>query len=184
MNDLIKRCGQLISTLPNLGPRSARRIAIHLAQNKEQALKLSNYLKQIYNLIKKCSVCNNLSENNICNICSDDTRDQNQICIIEQISDLFAIEQLQQYEGVYHIIETDNAEQLINRINDDQLKECIIATNATIEGQATTHFIQSVLQDYKNVTITSLALGLPMGSNLDYQDSGTISIALTNRKEV
>lgn len=183
---------KLLSLLPNIGPKSARRIAISLAKEKKITEKLIYQLNTLYDNVKSCSICNNLSFQKICDICNDSLRDQNQICIVSDISNLFAIENIGTYEGVFHVLENINIleennyieKELSKRINNDEYQEFILALNPTIEGQATVHYIQSILKQFFNVTISSLSLGIPIGSDLDYLDSGTISIALESRKEL
>jgi len=196
MDGVLKDLSKLLAKLPALGPRSARKIAITLALEKELTQQLIALLNTTHNTIKNCSVCNNLSQEEICYICRDHNRDHNQICIVSEITDLWAIERISQYNGVYHVlggaISTTNEqledvdfEKLEIRVNSsDSIVECIVAMNATIQGQATIHYLQSILKQYKNATISTLALGIPMGAQLDYLDEGTIAMALNSRNEL
>ena len=198
MQGILKDLSKLLGSLPGLGPRSARRIAITLAEQKENTTEiLINLLQELKNKIRHCNICNNLCEGPTCHICSNKSRDQQQICIVSEISDLWAIENVGQYEGVYHILggnlsitnaigpETLHFESLETRLSSDlEPKECIIAMNPTIQGQATVHYIHELLKKYDNITISTLALGLPMGAQLDYLDNGTLAIALSSRKEI
>lgn len=198
MRGILKEIAKIFETLPGLGPRSARRIAITLAQEKDATTQvLIQLLERMQQSIKKCTVCNNLSENDVCYICADSNRDHDQICIVSEIGDLWAIERMGQYEGVYHILggtlsiakavgpDDLDFESLETRLSDSlQHKECIIAMNPTIQGQATIHYVQSILKRYDNITISTLALGIPMGAELDYLDNGTIAMAMASRKEI
>lgn len=198
MHGVLKDLTRLLSSLPGIGPRSARRIAITLAQQKEDtAMILVELLNQMKNTIRKCKMCNNLCQESICYICHNRNRDQNQICIVSEVADLWAIENMGQYDGVYYVlggtlsianaIGPDNLdfETLEYRLTMDmEAKECIIAMNPTIQGQATVHYIHEILKKYDHITISTLALGLPMGAQLDYLDNSTLAMALLSRKEI
>ncbi|WP_342261713.1 recombination mediator RecR [Alphaproteobacteria bacterium endosymbiont of Tiliacea citrago] len=182
---------KLLSLLPSIGPKSARRIAITLAKEKKITTSFIQQLTLINENVKSCKICNNLSFFQHCEICEDSLRDKNQICVVSDISNLWAIENIGVYEGVFHVLESSNIleenqyieNELKKRITDDH-QEFILALNPTIEGQATIHYIKSILKEFHNVTVTSLSLGIPIGSDLDYLDSGTITIALESRKEL
>lgn len=182
---------KLLTLLPSIGPKNARRIAITLAKEPKVTEQIINHLIKIQNNIKNCAICNNLTFNKICNICEDHSRNHDQICIVSDISNLLAIENIHIYDGVFHVLENINIMVQHNYIEDELIKritgepqEFILALNPTIEGQATIHYIQSVLKNYKNIVISSLSLGMPIGSDLDYLDSGTITIAFESRKEI
>lgn len=201
MHGILKDISRILASLPGLGPRSARRIAITLAQQKEDTTQvLIELLNEMKNSIRQCRVCNNLCQDSICHICNNHSRDKNQICIVAEISDLWAIENMGQYDGVYHVL--GGTLSIANAIGPDSLdfhnlqmrledtepniepKECIIAMNPTIQGQATVHYIHEILKKYDHVTISTLALGLPMGAQLDYLDNGTLAMAMASRKEM
>ncbi len=203
MQGILKDIAKILSCLPNIGPRSAAKITIALANEslKKNELNLSekliSSLKKMCNEIKPCKICNNLSEKFECFICEDKTRDSNQICIISDIPTLWAIEKIGQFEGLYHVLgyelSLSNIEdmeksllQLEKRIlqNPDSVKEIIIAMNPTISGQATSSYLQDHLKNYENIVITTLSLGIPMGSQIDYLDSGTIAMAMASRREI
>lgn len=198
MNGVLKDIAKIFASLPGLGPRSARRISITLALQKDDTTKkIITLLQKMQQTIKKCEKCNNLSEETVCYICKDYSRDHNQICIVSEITDLWAIERMGQYEGVYHVLGGElsianaitpddlNFEKLEETImNSQETKECIIAMNPTINGQATVHYIHEILKKYDNIVISTLSLGIPMGSELDYLDTGTIAMALASRKEL
>lgn len=198
MHGVLKDLSKLLGSFPGLGPRSARRVAIMLAQQKEDTTEiLIHLLQELKARVRNCKVCNNLAQNELCNICENKNRDAHQICIVAEVSDLWAIESMGQYEGVYHVLggnlsiansinpDSLNFENLEERVaNDIDPKECIIAMNPTIQGQATVHYIHEMLRKYDHITISTLALGLPMGAQLDYLDNGTIAMALSSRKEI
>ena len=198
MHGILRDLSRILASLPGLGPRSARRIAITLAEQKEDTTEvLIQLLNQMKHTIRKCRICNNLCQDSSCHICSNHSRDKNQICIVAEISDLWAIENMGQYDGVYHVL--GGTLSIANAIGPDSLdfhtlemrlgenmeaKECIIAMNPTIQGQATVHYIHEILKKYDHVTISTLALGLPMGAQLDYLDNGTLAMAMASRKEM
>jgi recombination protein RecR len=187
---------KLISKLPGMGPRIAKRLVLYLANNKEKILlPLIENLKILNEKISNCKICGNLDEGEICHICLDEKRDQSIICVVEEVADLWAIERAGDYHGKYHIlggnlsatsgkkIEDLNINSLIDRVRNNQVKEIIIATSATIDGQTTSYFITDLVKEY-NIKITRLTYGIPVGSELDYLDEGTISIALKTRTQI
>ena len=192
LDDLIK----FFSKLPSLGPRSARRVVLYLLNNKENImLPLLDAMNEGYNKIKHCPICGNLTTNEICNICADETRNKEIICVVENIADLWAIENTMIYKGQYHILggtlsategrgpDDINIEGLVNKIKNAQnIKEVIIATNPTIEGQTTAFYIADILKNF-NLKITKPAYGIPLGSEFNYLDESTLDIAFKNKKE-
>lgn len=197
--NLIENLSKIISKLPGLGPRIAKRIVLNLANNKEKTLlPLIENLQALNDKIHNCEICGNLDEGAICKICSNINRDENLICIVEEVADLWAIERAENYRGRYHIlggnlsaisgktIEDLNLNRLFSRLEKKQdqatTKEIIIATSATIDGQTTAHFLAESLKDF-NVRVTRLTHGIPVGSELDYLDEGTIAIAFKTRSE-
>jgi len=196
----IENLNKIIAKLPSMGPRISKRIILHLASNKNKVLiPLINALKDINQFIDNCKICGNLDEGEICSICMDEGRDKSIICIVEEVADLWAIERsferTKSYRGLYHVlngklsaragqgIEDLSIDKLIQRIKENNIQEVIIATSATIDGQTTAHFLTEILKEY-NIKISRLAHGIPIGSEIDYLDDGTISIALNSRKEV
>lgn len=184
---------KLFSKLPSLGPRSARRIVLHLLNNKDNAmLPLINSLKATLETIKHCQICGNLDSAEICNVCTNKNRDDNLICVVEEVSDVWAIEKGGIFNGKYHVLggvlsaingkgPADlNIEKLISRIKQNQPKEIILATNSTIEGQTTAYYLLEILKEF-DLKISKLASGIPIGSELDYLDEGTLSIAFKTR---
>ena len=185
---------KIISKLPGLGPKSAKRIVLKLINNKEEITKpLTNTLAQVYKNVVRCKICGNLkSTNSIC-ICSSKNYDQ--ICVVENIADMWAIESTGIYKGHYHILggtlpslETKKDDELliktlIDRVGKNSIKEVILATSATVEGQTTAHYIQDSLKG-KKVKVSKLAQGLPVGGEIEFLDDGTLFSAFKNRGPV
>lgn len=195
MSNIIENLIYQFSRLPGVGKRSARRIIINILKNKETILiPLINSLSEADKFVKKCIICGNLDIGEKCNICLDDKRDHSVICVVESISDLWALERSNFFKGKYHVLggnlsaignntpQTINLDNLLKRAEEEAIKEIIIATNATIEGQTTAFYITEKL-DNLNVKITRLAYGMPIGSELDYLDEGTLSAAYESRKK-
>ncbi len=193
--NFINHISKTISKLPGLGPRIAKRIVLHLANNKQKLLlPLIESLQALNDRVHNCQSCGNLDEGEICQICKNPRRDSKIICIVEEVADLWAIERSESFSGKYHVlggklsaisgktIEDLNLNNLHKRIKTDEVKEIIIAMSATIDGQTTAHFLCENLKGY-NLKITHLTYGIPMGSELDYLDEGTINIAFKTRSE-
>ncbi len=189
IDDLIR----IFSKLPGLGPRSARRVVLQLIRQKDTLLApLSAALTRAGENIKTCTVCGNLDTVSPCHICADRRRDPSVICVVEDLADLWAIERCNLYRGTYHVLGGTlsaiddrgpsqlNIEPLIARAGTEQVTEIILATNATIEGQTTAHYLTGRLENC-NVRISRLAQGIPMGGELDYLDDGTLGAALKAR---
>jgi len=186
----------LFAKLPGLGPRSARRLVLHLIRHKEKLLTpLVATLTQTGADIRTCSVCGNLDTSDPCPICSDERRDPSQLCVVEEIADLWAIERSRTFRGRYHVLggtlsaldgrgpDQLNIDALITRARAPEVREVIMATNATVEGQTTAHYISDRLAG-SDVHISRLAHGIPMGGELDYLDDGTLGAALKARLPV
>jgi len=184
----------IISKLPGLGPKSARRIVLKLINNREELVKpLTNTLAEIYKNVKHCKICGNLKSTNINCICSNNNYDK--ICVVENIADMWVIESTGIYKGHYHILggtlpslenRKDDGiliEPLIERVKKNSIKEVILATSATVEGQTTAHYIQDSLKDTK-AKISKLAQGLPVGGEIEFLDDGTLFSAFKNRGPV
>lgn len=194
-NYIINNLVNALQKLPSVGQKSAKRITLSILQNKDYIVKpLINALTEAYNKIEKCPICGNFTTETLCDICNDNARDKQTICIVESIADLWAIENTGVYKGVYHILEgTLSAvegrgtevlllDKLIARIKENNIKEVIIATNPTLDGQTTAFYISSSLEEF-NLKITQPAYGVPMGSELNYLDDSTLNIAFKNKKE-
>ena len=190
ISDLIK----IISKLPGLGPKSAKRIVLKLINKREELIKpLTNTLAKVYKNVVRCKICGNLKSSETKCICANQTYDQ--ICVVESIADMWVIESTGIYKGHYHIlggtlpaIENKNDDalllsSLIDRVKKNSVKEVILATSATIEGQTTAHYIQDSLKDTK-VKISKLAQGLPVGGEIEFLDDGTLFSAFKNRGPV
>ena len=184
---------RLFARLPGLGPRSARRVVLQLIRHKDkQLLPLLQGLQQAVDTVKQCGHCGNLDSVDPCHICTDARRDASVICVVEDVADLWAIERCHLFRGRYHVLggtlsaiddhgpEQLNIEPLIRRAASDEVREIILATNATLEGQTTAHYLSRRLEAC-NVSISRLAQGIPMGGELDYLDDGTLGAALKAR---
>jgi len=191
----IDRLIQLLSKLPGLGPRSARRASLHLIKNKEQLLKpLAAAMASAAESVQQCSVCGNLDTTDPCSICTDARRDTSTICVVEEVADLWALERTASFKGLYHVLggvlspldgigpEDLSIGGLLNRASQDSVTEVILATSATVDGKTTAHYITDRLADCK-VTVSALAHGIPVGGELDYLDDGTLSAALKERRQ-
>ncbi len=183
-----------LAGLPGLGPRSARRIALHLLTNRQDAMRpLMLALEQTAANIRTCEACGNLDLASPCRICIDGRRQSASICVIAGVADLWAIERTGAYKGQYHILggvlsALDGIgpgdlriAPLLGRVKEKQPAEIILALSATVDGQATAHYITDRLQGLSQAKITRLAHGVPVGGELDYLDDGTIATALKSR---
>jgi recombination protein RecR len=187
---------QLLARLPGLGPRSARRAVLHLVKRREALLlPLIEALQAASDTIRTCSVCGNVDSQDPCAICSDTRRDASSICVVEDVADLWAIERSGAFKGKYHVLggvlsaldgigpEDLNIAKLVARARSADVREIILATNATVEGQTTGHYITDRLSGI-SASITRLAHGVPVGGELDYLDDGTLTAALRARRAV
>lgn len=192
----IERLIQLLSRLPGLGPRSARRAALHLLKKRESLmLPLGAALTEAAASVKRCSTCGNLDSVDPCSICADPRRDPSLICVVEEVDDLWALERSAAYRGRYHVLggtlsaldgigpEQLDVAGLVTRAASPEVKEVILATGATVEGQTTAHYITDRLAGL-DVAVTGLAHGVPVGGELDYLDDGTLTAALKARRPV
>ncbi|TPW30779.1 recombination protein RecR [Martelella alba] len=189
----IEKLIQLLAKVPGLGPRSARRAALHLIKKRDQLMgPLSGAMQDAYDKVKICSTCGNVDTTDPCTICTDPTRDHGLVIVVEDVGDLWALERAGAMNAAYHVLggtlspldgigpEDLTIAALINRVKDGAVRELIIAVNATVEGQATAHYITDQL-DGIDVKITRLAHGVPVGGELDYLDEGTLVAALRAR---
>ncbi|KPB00545.1 recombination mediator RecR [Ahrensia marina] len=189
----IEKLIQLLAKVPGLGPRSARRAALHMIKKKDQLLTpLAGAMADAAEKVQICSVCANVDTQNPCSICTDPRRDSTTIIVVEDVADLWALERASEMSVSYHILggtlspldgvgpDDLNIKTLVDRVVGGEVKELILAVNATVEGQTTAHYITSQLEDL-NVKITRLAHGVPVGGELDYLDEGTLSAALRSR---
>jgi len=189
----IKILISVIAKLPGLGPRSAARVALALIKQKETLMiPLSKAINSALILIKTCNICGNLDTLNPCNLCCDDRRDKSVICVVEDVADLWALERSSVFKGAYHVLggtlsaldgvgpDDLNIPKLGQRATEPYVTEVILATNATVDGQITAHYIAERLRS-SGVSISGLAHGIPIGGELDYLDDGTLSAALKSR---
>lgn len=196
INSEIDHLVRLISKLPGLGLRSARRIVLHLLNNKEkEMLVLSDEIKDVAERVKFCIVCGNMDTSEECYICKDEKRDVSTICVVENVGDLWAIERSGVFYGKYHVLggvlsALDNVGpddlkigQLVQRAKSEKIKEVILANSATVDGQTTAHYIADQLSS-SDIILSRLAQGLPMGGELDFLDDGTITQALRARSKL
>lgn len=182
-----------LASLPGLGSRSAKRMALHLLMNKETLmLPIAKNLGHVADIIQACHSCGNLDEGEICRVCRDPKRDRNMVCVVATVADLWAIERTGTYKGIYHILggvlsaldgvgPKDLAiDSLLANVKENNVTEVILALSATVDGQSTAHYIMDQLNN-PAIKITRLAHGMPVGGELDYMDDGTISTALKAR---
>ncbi|HZZ44345.1 MAG TPA: recombination mediator RecR [Tepidisphaeraceae bacterium] len=186
-----------LSRLPGIGMRSAERIAFHLLKEKPaEAMKLADAIRDVKTRIKHCSICYNLTEEDPCDICKDGERDQGVVCIVEQPKDLLALEATGLYTGVYHVllgrisplegIEPGDLtiEPLLRRLATGTVREVIMGTNPTMEGDGTALHLQSLLAQFPNVQLTRLARGLPSGSSIEYANRNILADAISGRQKM
>jgi recombination protein RecR len=191
IEQLIKR----LSRLPGLGPRSARRAALHLINHRDgQMLPLAEDMLTVAHAIRRCTECGNLDMTSRCGICQDNSRDQKRLCIVEDVADLWAMERAAVFGGRYHVlggvlsaidgVGPDNLrlDYLVERTKTEQIEEVILALSATVDGQATAHYIADKMTGL-NARITRLAHGVPVGGELDYLDDGTLAQAMKARQQ-
>src|SRR5215475_858669 len=192
----IDRLIQILSRLPGLGPRSARRAVLFLIKKREALLlPLIQAMQDVASSIKPCAVCGNLDSSDPCAICQDGRRDAGSICVIADVADLWALERTAAYRGRYHVLggvlsaldgngpEQLNLGSLFRRVEGGGVKEVVLALGATVDGQTTAHFLSDRLQPF-GVAVSRLAHGVPVGGELDYLDDGTLIQALQARQAI
>jgi len=189
----IERLIQLLARLPGLGPRSARRAALHLIKKREALMApLTGALQTAMDRIQVCKTCGNIDTANPCTICTDPRRDPAIIVVVADVADLWALERANAINGLYHVLGATlspldgigpddlTIDSLVSRAHQPQVKEVVLALNATVDGQTTAHYITDLLQD-ADVKVTRMAHGVPVGGELDYLDEGTLSAAMRQR---
>ena len=187
---------QILSKLPGLGPRSARRAALAMLEKREHLLQpLIRNLIETEKSVVKCGLCGNLDSVNTCQLCSDERRDPGKLCVVEDVASLWALERAKVFRGRYHVLggvlspldgtgpDDLSIGNLVERVSESETEELILALSATVEGQTTNHYIIDRLTGL-DIKITKLAHGVPMGGELDYLDDGTLGAALTARRPV
>ena len=192
----IERLIQLLAKLPGLGPRSARRAALHLIKKREQLMTpLTEALGTARDRITVCNTCGNIDSQNPCTVCTDAKRDSSVIVVVADVADLWALERANAVNARYHVLggtlspldgigpQDLTIDALVSRAHDPAVKEVILALNATVDGQTTAHYITDLLHN-ADVTVTRLAHGVPVGGELDYLDEGTLSAAIRQRSPI
>ena len=183
-----------LRVLPGVGAKTAQRMALQLLErDKDGAARLAEAIVEAVEKVGRCRVCRTLTENDLCEICSNSRRNNAQICVVENPADLYAIEQAGSFQGKYFVLlghlspidgigpEQLGIDQLIERLISDQVSELILATNLTVEGEATAHFIADKAKAI-GVSVSRIAYGVPMGGELEYVDGGTLAHALAGRR--
>lgn len=191
----IEKLIEEFAKLPSIGYKTAQRLTLHILNlPKEEVEEFAHALMQARGTIKYCSVCGNYTEKDPCPLCGNPNRDKSTICVVEQPKDIMSVEKVKEYNGVYHVLHGNispmagrgpsdiNIKELITRMN-GSVKEVIVATNPTIEGEATAMYISKILKPL-GVKVTRIAHGIPVGGDLEYADEVTLSKALEGRKEI
>jgi len=195
-NKIFTELVKSFSCFPGVGRRSAERMVFHLLKMTQEDVKnLAHGVEEIHNHIKPSKMCNNFSTNDICSICSDDKRDKDKICIVEEPKDIMAIEKTSRYKGYYYCLlgsispmdgvggENLNIQKLANRLGKGEIKEIIISTDPDNEGELTAQYLIQALSRFK-IKIYRIAIGIPLGTQIEYIDSATLGLALMERKSV
>ncbi|MCJ9428364.1 recombination mediator RecR [Kordiimonas marina] len=184
---------QLLSKLPGLGPRSARRAVLQLLKKKDSVMvPLATALHDVADRVRICGTCGNIDTTDPCHVCVDNRRDRTTVCVVEDVADLWALDRSETYKGLYHVLggtlsaldgvgpEELNIAPLMARVAAGDVQEVILALNATVDGQTTSHYLAERMAD-SGVKVTALAHGVPVGGELDYLDDGTLAAALKAR---
>lgn len=192
LNELIES----FKKLPGIGEKTAERLAFSVMNmDNDTVILFSDSLKNVKSKIKKCTVCGNITENDICDICKNEARDNNIICVVEDAKNVISLEKMGSYNGKYHVLnglispmdgkgpDDISIDSLINRVKKDDIKEVIIAISPTLEGETTSLYITKLLEN-TNVIVSKIAYGIPMGADMEYLDPMTLSMALLNRNKV
>ena len=194
-DDIQALIGQF-ARLPGLGPRSARRVVLSLIRRRTgQMAQLAALMASVAEHSRECARCGNIGESELCAICTDPARANGELCVVEDVADLWALERGRAYRGRYHVLggtlsaldeigpDELGIPQLLARVGDEGITEVILALNATVEGQTTAHYLAEALEN-TGIQVTRLAQGVPIGGELDYLDDGTISAALRARRQL
>ena len=197
MSKLLQDAVNEFSKLPGIGRRTALRLAMHLLKmERESVIQLADALARFRTDIRHCAQCNNLSDEEICPICADTSRDGSTICVVEQVGDLLSIENTHQYRGLYHVLggvispmqgvgPSDlKIDLLADRLLTGEVKEVIIAISASVEGETTMFYLMNCLKRFPHLKVTTIARGIGFGDELEYVDELTITQALMNRREI
>ncbi|MCD6426527.1 MAG: recombination protein RecR [Caldisericaceae bacterium] len=192
----VERLIEEIQKLPGIGPKSAERIALHIvSMEKSRVDRLVSAINEAKENLHLCPICFNLTDKEICDICADSERDHSIVCVVEEVRDLYAIEKSGEYKGVYHVlhgridpmnhvsVEDLRIKELVERVAKGNVKEVILAMNPNFNGDITSLYITKLLKPY-GIKITRIATGLPKGTEIDFVDSVTLTMALKDRKEI
>jgi recombination protein RecR len=196
MSDVLERVIAELSRLPGVGRKTAQRLALHLLKaNDEEVYALSDVLRELKERVRPCRLCNNATESELCGICRSPKRERDRILVVEEVSDLMAVEATHEYRGLYHVLmgaispidgigpEDTTVEGLKRRVGEGGVSEVILATNPNVKGEATALYITRLLRPY-NVKVTRIAYGMPIGGHLEYVDAGTLARSLAGRREM
>ena len=191
----VERLANRLARLPGIGRKSANRLAFHILKlSKEEAYEIADTIREVKDKVGICSICCNISEADPCRICTDPSRERHVICVVEETSDAAAIDKVEGFNGLFHVLSgrlspldgigPDDLKitELLNRLTDDEVTEIIIATNPNVEGEATAIYLAKTLKPM-GLKVTRIARGLPVGSDLEYADSITLTRALEGRQE-
>lgn len=194
--DAISDLVELFARLPGLGPRSSRRLVLHMLKRRKQQMEpIAKAMLEVAENVRNCDVCGNLCSSEVCDLCNSDRRSDGEICVVAEVSDLWAMERSGGFKGRYHVLGgllsmLDNVgpdeirvSKLVERAESDGVKEVILALSPTVDGQTTAYYIADQLRQV-GVAVTSLGTGVPIGGELDYLDDGTIAAAIAGRKEM
>ena len=197
MSRLLQDAVNELSKLPGIGRRTALRLAMHLLRMEVSSVQeMTSSIDRFRTQIRHCRLCNNLSDTDVCPICSDERRDHSTVCVVEQVSDVLSIENTRQYRGIYHVLggvispmqgiaPSDlKIDLLLDTVARGEIREVILALNTSVEGETTLFYILNRLRAYPSVKVTTIARGLGFGDELEYVDEMTITQALINRREV
>ena len=192
----LERLQESLAKLPSVGKRSAERMAFAMLEMDDEDLnEFADAIKELKNKIHFCKICGNITEDDICEVCNDTERDKSLLMVVSTPKDVIAFENTDGYKGLYHVlggtislskgkgIEDLNIDSLLSRVDEGEIKEIIIATNPTVDGETTALYLAKLLQD-KPVSVTRLAYGLPMGGHLDYADALTLEKAIEGRRKI
>ena len=195
MNEPYERLVQSLKSLPGLGYRSAEKIALYLLVVKpERAKELTERIKRAEEVLGPCQVCGNLTDDEVCRICASEERESDRLCVVESVTDLFAMEKAGVFHGKYHILmgklspvkgigpEQLNISSLIQRIEQGKVEEVILALSNDMEGEATCHYLKNEVLKDENLKVTRIGFGLPSGGGITYADENTLQNALQSRK--
>lgn len=195
LSPLVTELVEALRVLPGVGPKSAQRMALHLLErNRAGGLKLSAVLDRAMEQVRECERCQNLTEQSLCHLCASPSRDQGLLCVVENPVDLMAIEGSASYRGLYFVLKGHlspldgigprelGIPRLLERVRKEGLRELILATNPTVEGEATAHYLREALRDETALVVSRIAHGVPMGGELEFVDGNTLAHALSGRK--